>query len=224
MFLAILGASGKFGSCIHSLAKKDPLISSIYPASRIRQEGFFDLKTALEKCDMIIDASSFEATKEHLETAVTLGKPIVIGTTGHPYPIQDLLIEASKKIPIFYAPNFSYGIALLMETIQRYHQALPKKEVSIEEVHHKNKKDRPSGTALMIIQQMPELSIPVTSHRVEDGIANHTIDFTLEDEVLSLSHKALSRNVYAIGALKSAHFLFSKPPGLYTMSDLLHNN
>ena len=225
MFLAILGASGKFGSCIHTLAKKDPNISSIYPASRIRQEGFFEPQTAIQNCDLVIDSSSHEATKENLEFAIAFRKPIVIGTTGHPYPLQDLLTASSKKIPIFYAANFSIGVYLLIESVRRYHEALPQKQVKVEEVHHISKQDKPSGTALLVVKQMPELSIPIISHRTADGIPTHTIDFSLEEEeVLSLSHKAYSRNVYAKGALKAAHFLLKKPPGLYSMADLLSNN
>ncbi len=218
--LGILGATGRLGSKIFYFATKDERISHVNGSARNAGELLPTLET-IEKSDLIIDVSSHEATKDHVALCIEKSKPLIIGTTGHPYPIEEFLKEASNKIPIFYAPNFSIGVSLYTHAAKFFSQKLPSLgKITLQDIHHAHKKDRPSGTALLIASAIGKEKVEISSERIGEVIAEHTITFFCENEEITLVHKASSRDLYAKGALLSAFFLHGKPPGLYHMEDL----
>jgi 4-hydroxy-tetrahydrodipicolinate reductase len=196
--IGVIGAEGKFGKAIADLHPVFPVL---------RHTSRKNLP-----CDVLIDVSSKEALLENLSAQL----PLVVGTTGH----EDLsLLEmAAQHLPIFYAPNFSLGIALLRKLTAETARLFPA-DIDIIETHHKMKKDAPSGTALLLAKAVPN----ATLHSIRAGeiIGEHTVAFTAMEERITLKHEAFGREAFARGALTAARFLCGKPPGLYTMESLL---
>lgn len=196
--IGLIGASGRLGKAIADLTPVTPI-----------------LRTTSRKnlnCDVLIDVSSTEALLENLSA----GKPIVIGTTGH----VDFspILEASKHLPIFYAANFSLGIALMHQLAKLAAEKFPS-EIDLVETHRSKKKDAPSGTALALAKTVGNARIH--SIRTGDVVGEHTIRFQTAEERITISHEAHSRAAFARGAIAAAHFLIGKPAGLYGMDNLL---
>ena len=193
------------------------------------------------KADVVVDFSHHSALGAILQYALTHRTPAVIATTGHSEEELDLLRRAAEKIPIFYSRNMSLGVNLLISLCRRAASTLGEDfDVEIVEKHHNQKLDAPSGTALMIadalsegenrpyvydrhaerrVRERGEIGI----HSVRGGtiVGEHDVIFAGKDEVLTLSHSAASREVFATGALRAVHFLADKPAGLYSMQDLV---
>jgi 4-hydroxy-tetrahydrodipicolinate reductase len=195
--IGLIGAEGRMGKAISSL-------HPVLPITRTTP------RTPLD-CDILIDVSSHTALLQNLSA----NKPIVIGTTGH----TDLapIHEASLRLPIFFAPNFSLGAAILNKLSTLTAQYFPA-DIDIIETHHTQKKDAPSGLALLLAKNLPNPRI----HSIRSGkiIGEHTVIFNTPEERLTLTHQAHTREVFARGALAAARFLLGKPPGLYTMDNL----
>lgn len=196
--IGLIGAEGKMGKAIAAL---HPILPVAKQAPRMPLD-----------CDVLIDVSSHKALLENL----FINKPMVIGTTGHLNlaPIE----EASKNLPIFYASNFSLGAAILNHLAAFIAKHFPS-DIDLIEMHHTEKKDAPSGTALHLIKNLSNAKI----HSIRSGniIGEHTLIFNNADERLTISHQVHSREAFARGALAAAHFLVGKPPGLYGMDHLL---
>lgn len=195
--IGLIGAQGRMGKAIAAL---HPIIPITRSTPRLNLD-----------CDVLIDVSSHQALLENLSAR----KPIVIGTTGHPNLIP--LEEAAKHFPIFYAANFSLGIALMNKLAAQISRYFPS-DVDLIETHHSEKKDSPSGTALHLVKNFSNARI----HSIRSGkiIGEHTLIFNNAEERLTLSHQAHSRDAFARGALAAARFLIGKPPGLYGMDNL----
>lgn len=196
--IGLIGAEGRLGRMIASM---HPTIPILRHTSRLNLS-----------CDVLIDVSSPLALSENLSAK----KPIVIGTTGQ--LDRALLEKTAKHLPIFYAPNFSLGVAILKKICAEVGRFFPA-DIDIIEAHHKEKKDAPSGTALMLAEELPNSCI----HSIRAGkiFGEHTVQFTTGQERLTFKHEALSREAYAKGAIMAAHYIYNKPAGLYTMDDLL---
>jgi 4-hydroxy-tetrahydrodipicolinate reductase len=249
--LSVLGASGRMGKRILQLAHKDPCFHSVGVRSRrelveslahlIDDHGeqpplFSDLKSALTRCDVAIDFTSHEATREHLEAAICAKKALVIGTTGHSPEEKKGIEEAAKVIPILFSPNFSFGIALCLEAAALLGKTLfGTCAIDIVETHHAHKKDRPSGTALALANAIGNAKIilenggaharqkeEIVIHSIRSGdvIGEHSVIFECGHERIELKHTAHSRDAFALGALMGAKFLAKQPPGLYSLKDL----
>ncbi len=221
MKLGIIGVQGKMGREVFSLASQDKsieLISSISRKKEVEKNKTFPV-------DMIIDFSTKEALVENLILAQRQNCPIVIGTTGLEEKEKELLIKASQNIPVFWAPNFSLGMACLLHTTKILSSFLKDFTSHIEETHHTQKKDTPSGSALALKESLEQGNLRanplIESFRVDDVIGKHSVFFTSEEEELVLSHQANSRAVFAKGSLTAAKFLSIQKPGLYGMGDLL---
>lgn len=195
--IGLIGADGRMGKTI-------ALLYPVFPITRSTPRINLD-------CDVLIDFSSPQALRDNLAA----NKPIVIGTTGH----RDLspIEQASKHLPIFYAPNFSLGAAILNRIATFVSQHFPS-DIDLIEIHHSGKKDSPSGTALHLAKNLPNSRI----HSIRSGktIGDHTLIFNNGEEKLTLSHQVQTREAFAKGALAAAHFLIGKPPGLYNMDNL----
>jgi 4-hydroxy-tetrahydrodipicolinate reductase len=182
----------------------------------IQKNSAFTLSDHLAACDVVIDFSSPAA----LPTLLKAQKPLVIGTTGYGEEEKKMVQEASKLIPIFAAPNFSLGMMLLQQMVQELSERVDD-DVSIEvvEAHHKDKKDKPSGSALALARETGR-NVPIHSIRAGDIVGDHAVIFGFDGERLELKHQVHSREAFAKGALKAAQFLKSQLPGYYTMKDL----
>lgn len=198
------------------------------------------LKAFFQNSDLIIDFSSKQGTASLLDFAKTSPKPLLIGTTGLDVEFETMK-ELSKKMPIFYASNTSLGIAVLNHLAQRASAILRDFDIEILEMHHKHKKDSPSGTALSLANSVAsarslELSkvmvtnrkearkkdeISVLSLRGGDIVGKHTVGFYEDGEFLELSHTATSRATFAKGAIKIAKWLIKQDAGFYSINDML---
>jgi 4-hydroxy-tetrahydrodipicolinate reductase len=199
--ITVMGARGRMGSRVISLAAGD----------------FFVTEWA--KADVAIDFSSQLAAKENLAKALASRKPLVMGTTGHTPENHAAIEAASKEIPILFSPNFSLGMVACLEAATLLAKRLDC-AIDIVEAHHAQKKDRPSGTALLLARSMGK-EVPIHSIRAGDIIGDHTILFTCEGERIELKHHVVSRDAFAQGALKAAKFLVKQPPGLYSVKDIV---
>lgn len=220
-------------------------------------EGFFlrdveeSLSSALIDADVVIDFTNPEAAMNIIQQASENATAVVTGTTGFTPEQLERIREFSKLIPIVQSYNFSIGVNLLLRTIEEYAFALDEDfDIEIFEIHHKLKKDAPSGTAIKMAEaaaagRSEELKdvamyarhgligartrgeIGIQALRVGDVVGEHTIIFGAPSERIELTHKAASREVFARGAVRAAQWLIGekwedgKEPGLYTMSNVL---
>ena len=202
----------------------------------------------LKKANLIIDFTIPKCTFQVLQIASKLKKKVVIGTTGFTKKEEKLIKQFSKKIPILKAGNMSLGINLLMYLTEIASNSLGKNFLSkILEIHHKHKKDYPSGTALMLgkgiavgknknfysligKKYLNKKSFPYgnkinfNSWRRGEIIGEHEVKFSSGKEIITLNHEAFDRSLYSEGALSAAKWLMKKKPGLYSMRDLMNFN
>ncbi len=229
------------GYSLHSLTEYKKINKKI---SGIRPQ--LNSENAFKKTDVIIDFTIPKCTLEVLKIASKLKKRVVIGTTGFTKKEESLIKSYSKKIPILKAGNMSLGINLLMYLTEIASKSLGNKYLSkIYEVHHRHKKDYPSGTALMLgkgiaIGKNKNLyniigkkylnkkkfpygyKINFNSIRKGEIIGEHEVLFSSGKEIIKLNHKAFDRALYSEGALSAASWLINKKPGLYSMRDLMN--
>jgi len=188
-----------------------------------------DVKAALQGGQVLIEFTQPEATVEHVRVAQELKKPMVIGTTGFSDAQRKIISDAAKDIPIVLSPNMSVGVNLLFELVQMAAQRLGLSyDAEVVEAHHHTKKDAPSGTAKRLAELIASVrnqraeTIPVHSIRAGDIVGDHVVVFAGSSERLELVHRAHSRDVFAVGALRAAQFVAeARRPGLYEMRDVL---
>jgi len=251
--LAITGCMGRMGQQIIKSVRSDNSfkIVSLTESKRInkRIKGIkIDQNTeqSLKKANLIIDFTVPKCTFEVLKIASKLKKKVVIGTTGFTKKQEDLIKTFSKKIPILKAGNMSLGINLLMYLTEIASSSLGKNFLSkVFEIHHKHKKDYPSGTALMLgkgiaigknrnfynllgKKYLNKKTFPYgnkinfNSIRKGEIIGEHEVKFSSGKEIITLNHEAFDRALYSEGALSAAKWLINKKPGLYSMRDLMN--
>lgn len=217
MKVGLVGASGKMGTEIIKLAEKDPSLFIIACRSRGDSE-------LIALSDVIVDFSAPERMKELLEKLIQNPKPLVSGTTGHKN--FELIEVLSKKVPVLWSANMSLGVNLIICFLQKYAKLLREFDISILELHHKNKKDSPSGTAVSmkntINEQLPEKSIDILSLRASEIFGQHTLTCIDKDEIIKLEHVALNRSLFAKGAILAAKAIVKMPIGMYSMQHLLN--
>jgi len=176
---------------------------------------------------IVIDFSLAGAISPLIEGLGKSGRALVSGTTGLSLAEHELMREYSRRAPVFYAENMSYGIAVLGDLAARAAGAFAGEvDVAIIEAHHNRKKDAPSGTALALARAVTGGAgdvgdVPIHSIRAGDIPGDHEVVFAGDEEVLTLGHRAISRQVFARGAIRAARFLAGREPGLYRMADLV---
>ena len=251
--IAITGCMGRMGQQLIKSAIKDKSIKLVAltenrsinkKISGIRPE--LNTEKALSKANVIIDFTIPKCTFEVLKIATKLKKKVVIGTTGLTKKEEDLIKKFSKRIPILKAGNMSIGINLLMYLTEITSASLSSNYLSkVFEVHHKHKKDHPSGTALMLgkgiaIGKNKDFyklmgkkylnkkkfpygkKINFNSIRKGEIIGEHEVTFSSGKEIITLNHEAFDRALYSEGAITAAKWLINKKPGLYSMRNLLN--
>jgi 4-hydroxy-tetrahydrodipicolinate reductase len=203
-----------------------------------------DVAAGLARCDVIVDFSSHKATRGVLELAVAQNKAVVLGTTGHSAEEKKALLALAAKVPCVWAGNFSVGVNLLFALTRRAAGILGSDyDAEVIEMHHRFKKDAPSGTAarlLEIILEERKLTAAALRHGREgivgertstevgihalrggDVVGDHTVMFAALGERIELTHKASDRGIFARGALRAAQWVVKQPPGVYDMQDVL---
>jgi len=207
---------------------------------------FTDLNTCSIKPDVIIDFSNPAALDKLISYSTANSIPIVVATTGFSQAQVKLLEKASKSIPVFFSANMSLGINLLIGLVKKAAKLLESNfDIEIIEKHHNQKLDAPSGTALAIadainsvLEQKHEYVYDRHSrrkkrsrneigiHAVRGGtiVGEHSVIFAGTDEIIEINHTAMSKEIFAAGALRAAKFLYGKKPGMYDMNDLIDEN
>ena len=251
--LAISGCMGRMGQQLIKSAGKDKSIKLVTltenrvinkKVNGIKPE--YNTEEAFSRTNVIIDFTIPKCTFEILKIATKLKKKVVIGTTGFTKKEEDLIKKFSKKIPILKAGNMSLGINLLMYLTEITSASLGQNYLSkVYEVHHKHKKDHPSGTALMLgkgiavgknkdfykmigKKYLNKKTFPYgnkinfNSIRKDEIIGEHEVTFSSGKEIIKLNHEAFDRTLYSEGAIMAAKWLMNKKPGLYSMRNLLN--
>lgn len=232
--LVIVGACGKMSSAVVSLITNEKdikIVGGIESAGHLKLgmpigDGLIqtDLAKIIEETDVVVEFAMPEITLDNIKIAVKANKPYIIGTTG----ITDFrkIKEYSKKIPIFVSANFSLGVNLLYRLTEDSAKILKDSDIEIIEAHHKMKRDAPSGTAKKLVEiinktRTKSLEPKVYSIRAGDIVGEHTVMFIGNGERLELTHRATSRNAFALGVVKAIRFITKQKPGLYGMEHLL---
>lgn len=203
-----------------------------------------DARAACAQADVAVDFSSPASSLALLEAAEACGLPLVIGTTGIDASGEERIAQAAQRLAIVRAANFSIGATVLLELVASAARRLEGYEIDVLEMHHDQKKDAPSGTAIGLARAAAEArgqelqhdavyarhgitgardpkSIGLQALRLGDSVGEHTVYFAGPGERVELSHRALSRENFAAGALRAARWLVGRPPGLYAMRDVL---
>jgi 4-hydroxy-tetrahydrodipicolinate reductase len=232
--LGIAGVGGKMGRRIFELARRDkdfevtlalerkglPIIGREISAVKISSnpDGIFLI-------DVFIDFTTPEATATNIDYVAKYKKAAVVGTTGLNETQIEKIEEISRSVPIVFSPNMSVGVNVLFSILPEITKKLgPDYNIQIIEAHHKTKKDAPSGTARRFGQILADATgrqIPIHALRLGDIVGEHSVIFCGNSERIEITHRAHSRDLFVLGALKAARWIADKPPGLYSMQDVL---
>ena len=251
--LAISGCMGRMGQQLIKSSKKNKKFKLVsLTENRSVNKKFAGIKpelnseNAFKKIDVIIDFTVPDCTLEILKIAAKLKKRVVVGTTGFNRTQENIIKKYARQIPVLKAGNMSLGVNLLMYLTEIASKSLNDEYLSkIFEVHHKHKKDYPSGTALMLGKGIADgknknlynligkkflnkksfpyaKKINFNSIRKGEIIGEHEVKFSSGKEIITLNHEAFDRALYSDGALTASEWLMKKKPGLYSMRDLLN--
>lgn len=232
--LGIAGVCGRMGRRIFELASYDknfeislalekkatPMIGKELGKLRISSspDGIFLI-------DVFVDFTVAEASEVHLEYVAKYRKALVLGTTGFSDSQLNKIEEISKVVPVVSSPNMAIGVNVLFAILPEIAKRLGQEyQIEIVEAHHKGKKDAPSGTAKKlhdVLFEATKKEIPIHSLRMGDIVGDHTVIFCGNSERIEIKHQAHSRDLFAVGALRAAKWIMGKPPGLYSMQDVL---
>ena len=238
--LCIHGSKGRMGRALVQCASEDP---DLVVAAEVDVGD--DFAAALSKCDAVIDFSATHITPQVAKACADAGKTLVVGTTGHEMAEREQIAQASAKIPLVFSPNYSVGVNTLFWLTRKAAEILgPAFDLEVVEMHHRLKKDAPSGTARQLAEILAEVrkldyaeaarhgragivgertdtEIGVHAIRGGDVVGDHTVIYAAPGERLELTHKAASRDTFARGALRAAKWAAKQPAGLYDMQDVL---
>ena len=223
IYLGLSGATGRMGKAIQSVVKQKNSgfrITAHLPAIKT---------TKVNLIDGVIDFSAPPLFMQTLKWCLQHNKAFVSGTTGLNHYQKKILKQTAERIPIFYAENMSEGIWRIQQWIKQWiksilsHPTTHPLSIKIEDIHHKNKKDKPSGTALKLLNCFPKKmgkQIPIKSYRKGQEFGTHRVYFKTKDEIILLQHQALSRKLFAKGALIAMRYLLSQKKGLYSWDNI----
>ncbi len=240
--LILFGAAGRMGKEVEAAANKADDVNVV---ARVDASGADGCLASLEEvtapADVIVDFSHHAATKTLTDYAVSKKIPLLVATTGQTDAELDMIRAAAKTVPVFFAANYSLGIAALIRAAKAIAALYPDADIEIIEKHHNRKLDAPSGTALSIARaissvregetafcfgrggQMKRQKNEIGIHAVRLGniVGEHEVLIGTDNETITLKHEAHSRALFADGALAAARFLTAQKPGLYSMTDLV---
>ncbi len=246
--LIISGCNGKMGSVLSRLANDDENIKvvagfDINTQKNYGYEVYDDLNNFKGEADVIIDFSHPSLTEKVLEYAKNTKTPVVVATTGLSDEQKEKLLDVSKETAVFFSANMSLGINLLTELVKEAAKVLEDEfDIEIIEKHHHRKIDAPSGTALLIADAINQAlkskkeyvydrhsvrkkrsETEMGIHTVRGGtiVGEHEVIFAGNDEIIEIKHTAMSRDIFAVGAISAAKFLCGKDKGYYSMQDMI---
>jgi len=248
--IGIAGISGRMGQMLTEevVAAGATLVGGVCrPGEDAKGAKVFkDIEALADACDLVIDFTHASTVRGHATALAEAGTGWVLGTTGLGPEDEAAIAQAAGKIPVIAAPNFSPGVNLMFALAERLGAALPAASYDAEilEMHHRQKVDAPSGTALGIGRavargrNVPLEAVKVSGRDGETGarkdgeigfaalrggqiVGSHTVSFTAANEQISLTHHAFDRRTFAAGAVRAALWLQGRPPGLYGMKDVL---
>ena len=246
--ILLAGCCGKMGQAITSLVSQTENMQivggvDVFQGVPCPYPVFSHISDCTVTADVIIDFSRPDSLCELLDYAVERCMPLVISTTGHTQEQRELIQEASEHCPLFFSGNMSVGLNLMLNLLKTSTKILGDSyDIEIVEKHHNQKVDAPSGTALMIAdvinataggdmvytydrhtasQKRGKRELGIHSLRGGTIVGEHTVIFAGQDECFEITHKAQSRQIFAIGALRAASFLLNKGNGLYNMNDVI---
>ena len=247
--LAVAGALGRMGGAVVQAARSrgDIELAALIDRPGADDPRLSPREAALSQAQVVVDFTSPAASVELAQLCADAGGPmLVIGSTGWTTAQDHALSATAERVAIVRSGNFSLGVNLLMGLVRQAARALPARDYDVEvlEAHHRRKADAPSGTALMLgeaVAQGRGVSLEVMAEQGRGGlsrpradgaigfaslraggiIGEHSVLFAAEDELITLSHSARDRSLFARGALEAALWIADKPPGLYDMQDVL---
>ena len=238
--IVINGCRGRMGQALLASAARSPELKVV---GAVDQGD--DLAAVLPLADLVIDFSAHDVTPGLTALCAEMGKAIVIGTTGHSEEARAKIRSFQSSIPMVWASNYSTGVNTLFWLTRKAAEILgPGFDLEVVEMHHRHKKDAPSGTAMTLLdilakaRQLPLETalrhgrqgltgartpgeIGIHALRGGDVVGDHTVIFAADGERVELSHKASSRETFANGALRAAEWVVGRPPGIYSMQDVL---
>lgn len=247
--ILLFGANGRMGKAVTDAANESNGIFAVTSGVDVSDTDspfpvYHDIELVNDIPDVIIDFSHHTSLPSIMKYAVKNSVPVVIATTGHNDEEMRTMRNCAESIPIFFSRNMSLGVNLLIALAKKASSILGEDfDIEIIEKHHHNKLDAPSGTALMIADAISQTrndteyvydrhnvrkkreSKEIGIHAVRGGsiIGEHEVIFAGKDEVITISHSAASRELFATGALKAAQFIIKQKSGLYSMDDMLNN-
>ena len=242
MRILLCGYMGHMGAEVRKSAalRKDCEITGVDPMAPEGEPGCARCFDGAAEADVIVDFSHHSLTGALLDYAEEKHLPVVLATTGQNELEKKRIQEAGSRIPIFLAANYSLGIAVMKDLVQRTLAMFPGAEVEIIEAHHDRKLDAPSGTALALFDAVKQVRPGATAHTGRSGSGKrtpeevgihavrmgniagiHEVIIGTQNETITLKHEAASRGVFADGSLEAAAFLIGREPGIYRMEDLL---
>lgn len=249
MKILLFGCNGRVGRVLTRLIDETSDLETVCGVDRNPKAFennypvYASIKDVKEKADVVIDFSNHSCLNDLLEFGHKTKTPLVICTTGFSDEQKEEMLKASKDFPILHSGNMSVGINLLLSLVKKAASTLyPEFDIEIIEKHHNQKLDAPSGTALMIADAMKDelqdninyvhgrhtktekrTKNEIGIHAVRSGgiFGEHTALFASNNEIVEIKHTALTRDVFADGAIKAARFLSTKTSGYYTMSDVI---
>ena len=240
--LAIVGIHGKMGSQVNALALSQPWIDRVVGTTLtpLQDHEYVSLEEIRETVKVIVDFSTPHQLESTLAYATKHHIPCVLATTGLTSFHEDLIAKSSVHIPLFVSANLSLGVALLKQLLtDSLHFLGNEIDIDVVETHHTRKVDAPSGTAKLLANTISSITgkTMITSYpvaqlkdpntfgvhalRLGNVVGTHEIHLSLGDEIITLSHQALNRELFAKGALRAAKYLVNQKPGVFTMENLL---
>lgn len=238
--ILINGSKGRMGQALITCAANHPTLQIV---GAVDQGD--DIAAAILKCDAVIDFSFHNVTAGVAALCAKHGKALVIGTTGHSETEKAEIKTHAAKIPMVWASNYSTGVNTLFWLTRKAAEILgPSFDLEVVEMHHRMKKDAPSGTATTLLEILADVrkvqleeqlrhgrkgitgertasEIGIHALRGGDVVGDHTVMFAAQGERVELTHKASSRDTFANGALRASAWVVGKPPGIYSMQDVL---
>jgi len=241
MKILVNGACGRMGKTLCDLIESMPQheLTAKVDSQAVQTDVLADLNLTPE-IDMVIDFSHHSAIYGLLDFAQARKRPVVVATTGHDEAELTRIREAAKEIPVFLSGNMSVGVAQLCRMARETARLFPEADIEIVEIHHKHKKDAPSGTAKMLVSAVQEArsdatmvcgrsgmqprtreEIGVHSLRMGEIVGIHEVHISTATQTLTLRHEAHNRGLFAEGAVCAAEFLSEQGAGLYDMKSMI---
>ena len=249
--IILSGCNGKMGQVICRLARENPeatVVAGFDPFTEVKNDFpvFPAPQQIAAQADVIIDFSNPASLDALLDFALLHKLPLVISTTGHTSEQKERITAASKEIPVFMSGNMSLGINLMMNLVAQAAKTLEGLfDIELIEKHHNKKIDAPSGTALMLADAINDAretkcdyvferaskrekrgASELGIHSIRGGtiVGEHSVIFAGNDEIIEITHTAMSRKVFAVGALKAATYMVGRPAGLYSMKEVIQES